>query len=123
LAAIGIEKQPEAEQIHETQQYISEMNNLPSFERILAVGIREVQTIREEFCMGKIGRILLASALAIPLLATGCAEHRRAYAWGPGENAYYARWERETHRNHVEYQRRSGAEQRGYRNWRRHHRD
>jgi len=39
-------------------------------------------------CMEKLGRFLLASVLVVPLLSTGCAEHRRVYAWGPGETTY-----------------------------------
>lgn len=43
--------------------------------------------------MRKLGQLLLASALMIPILSTGCAEHRQVYAWGPGETTYYVQWE------------------------------
>jgi hypothetical protein len=83
----------------------------------------EVKTIREELCMGRLGRLLLASTLIIPLFGTGCAEHRRVYAWGPGETIYYGQWEHDTHRQHIDYERRSAAEQKQYWNWRHHHHD
>ena len=53
--------------------------------------------------------LLLAFTLASPLLLTGCRDR---------EGDYYNRWEHETHREHVEMERRSDAEQREYRDWR-----
>ena len=73
--------------------------------------------------MGRFGRFLLASALMIPLFSTGCVEHRRAYAWGPGETPYYERWEHDTHRDHIDYERRNAEDQKAYWNWRKHHHD
>ncbi|HWB32562.1 MAG TPA: hypothetical protein VG714_05250 [Acidobacteriaceae bacterium] len=67
------------------------------------------------------GRMLLAAILAAPLLAAGCAGHRQVYVWGPGETVYYSRWERDTHRNHVDWDRRNEADHRAYWQWRRHH--
>ncbi len=52
---------------------------------------------------------LLPLTLASPLLLAGCQNR---------EAAYYNRWERETHREHVDLARRSAAEQREYRDWR-----
>jgi hypothetical protein len=73
--------------------------------------------------MERFSRILLAAVLTTPLFATGCAPHRQAYAWGPGETPYYNRWEHDTHRDHVDYDRRNDADQRAYWNWRKHHHD
>jgi hypothetical protein len=73
--------------------------------------------------MGKPGRLLLASALMIPLFSMGCAEHRQVYAWGPGETTYYVQWEHETHRDHVDYERRNDADHNAYWKWRKHHHD
>ena len=36
--------------------------------------------------MKKLPRLVLAAALTIPLLASGCAAHRQVYVWGPGES-------------------------------------
>ncbi|MGH9604215.1 MAG: hypothetical protein ACRD3N_00810 [Terracidiphilus sp.] len=68
--------------------------------------------------MEKFGRFLLAAALTIPLLTTGCAAHLRVNAWGPGEAPYYARWEHDTHRNHEDWNQRDRADQRAYWRWR-----
>lgn len=54
--------------------------------------------------------LLLAMALGLPLLVAGC-ENREA--------TYYNRWERETHREHVDLARRAAAEQKEYSDWRR----
>jgi hypothetical protein len=70
--------------------------------------------------MGKLTRLLLATALAIPLMGTGCA-HRQVYVWGPGESTYYVQWEHETHRDHVEWEQRNDTDHNAYWNWRRHH--
>ncbi|MGB6131976.1 MAG: hypothetical protein WBG54_09355 [Acidobacteriaceae bacterium] len=71
--------------------------------------------------MGKFGRLLLISTLMLPLFATGCAPHREVYAWSPGEQTYYVQWEHDTHRQHVDYDRRSKADQNAYWKWRHHH--
>lgn len=73
--------------------------------------------------MNKIARLLLASALMVPLLGTGCAQRRVVYAWGPGEQGYYVQWEHETHRQHMDWDRRSAADQQAYWKWRHHHHD
>ena len=70
-----------------------------------------------------LSRILLATVLAFPLLATGCGGHRVVTVWGPGETTYYARWEGETHRDHVEWESRSEADHNAYWTWRKHHHD
>jgi hypothetical protein len=71
--------------------------------------------------MGKFSRILLATALTIPLFVSGCGGHRQAYVWGPGESTYYVQWEHETHRDHVEWEQRPDADHGAYWKWRRHH--
>lgn len=75
--------------------------------------------------MKRMAGLILGSALMIPLLV-GCPEHRQTYVYGtyaPSEEVYYSRWERETHREHREYERRKKAEQREYWEWRKQHRD
>jgi len=69
--------------------------------------------------------LLLASALALPMLSTGCGEHRYYdpyyhdyHYWGPDENVYYRRWEGETGREHRDWHARSADEQKQYWKWR-----
>jgi hypothetical protein len=71
--------------------------------------------------MGKFNRIATIVALSLPLLTAGCGGPRRVYVWGSGETTYYLQWEQETHRDHVEWERRSEAEHRAYWKWRRAH--
>ena len=66
--------------------------------------------------------LFLAAALLSPTFITGCAVHARVYdTYGPGEDVYYARWEHETHRDHVAYAQRKADEQREYWKWRHSH--
>lgn len=66
----------------------------------------------------------LTLALSAPVV-TGCAEHTRVYdpyyhdyhAWA-GEEGYYSQWERDTHRDHSDYNKRSADEQKQYWDWR-----
>ena len=70
----------------------------------------------------KAAPFILAVALVSPLFTTGCAVHARVYdTYGPGEDVYYAQWEHETHRDHVEYARRNAADQKAYWKWRHNH--
>jgi hypothetical protein len=73
--------------------------------------------------MGKLSRISIVAVLSLPLFAAGCAEHRRVYAWGPGETTYYAQWEHETHRDHLEWERRNDSDHNAYWKWRHNHHD
>jgi len=73
--------------------------------------------------MKKSGSFVLSLVLIIPLLTVGCADHRRVDVWGPGETTYYVQWEHETHRDHLDWGRRSDADHRAYWNWRHHHHD
>jgi hypothetical protein len=72
--------------------------------------------------MKKLVAAFLGSALIFPVI-TGCAEHGRVTVrtYGPAEAPYYNRWESDTHRRHMEYERRKRAEQRNYWEWRRQH--
>ena len=60
---------------------------------------------------------------------TACATHHRTYyeeggeVWGPGEVTYYSQWEVETHRPHVEWERRGDDDHHAYWAWRREHHD
>jgi hypothetical protein len=70
--------------------------------------------------------LLLAFALALPVISTGCGGGPRYYDpyyhdyhyWGPDEEAYYRRWEGETHRDHREWRDRNRDEQKEYYTWR-----
>jgi len=74
--------------------------------------------------MKKCRSVLLATLVAF-IFATGCAPRREVTVgvWGPGETPYYARWEHETHREHVEWESRNDADHRSYWEWRKHHHD
>jgi hypothetical protein len=70
--------------------------------------------------------LLLAVALASPVLIGGCAEHVRYYdadhadyhTWNHGEVVYYDRWEHETHRDHQDFSHRSDSDKKEYYTWR-----
>jgi len=71
---------------------------------------------------------LLAAALATPVLVTGCSArvsngyvndgHYNDNHWSSHETVYYSQWESSTHRDHVDYQKRSAEEQNEYWAWR-----
>ncbi|MGB7263941.1 MAG: hypothetical protein WBC92_00405 [Terracidiphilus sp.] len=75
----------------------------------------------------KVGPVLLAAVFASPVLMTGCAVHARVYdpyyhdyhAWGT-EDGYYVQWEHNTHRDHMDFNKRSAADQKQYWDWRHH---
>lgn len=77
------------------------------------------------FLPKQIATLLVAATFAAPILIAGCAAHVRVYdpyyhdyhAWN-GEVVYYNQWERDTHREHLDYSKRSAAEQQQYWNWR-----
>jgi hypothetical protein len=68
---------------------------------------------------------LLTAAFLSPILMTGCAVHARVYdpyyhdyhGWS-GETVYYNQWERDTHRDHVEFEKRNDADKKAYWDWR-----
>jgi len=79
--------------------------------------------------------LLLAIALALPVMITGCAAHvgvgYRVYdpyysdyhVWDDHEVGFYNQWVVETHRPHREYRRLRPEEQHEYWTWRHGHSD
>ena len=69
--------------------------------------------------------LLFAAALAAPVLCVGCATHVRVYdpyyndyhVWA-AEEPYYAQWERDTHREHKDFDKRSDVDKKAYWDWR-----
>ncbi len=67
----------------------------------------------------------LAAAFALPVLCTGCTGTVRVYdpyyhdyhVWAT-ETPYYTQWEHDTHRDHVDFAKRSQADQKAYWDWR-----
>ena len=65
--------------------------------------------------------VLLAAVLAVPVLNTGCAAHVRVYdpyyrdyhVWA-AETPYYTQWEHDTHRDHMDSNKRSDADKKAY---------
>lgn len=74
--------------------------------------------------------ILLAAAIASPVLLAGCSAHVRVYdpyyhdyhPWG-GEVVYYNQWEHDTHRDHEDFNHRNAGDQKAYWDWRHSHGD
>jgi hypothetical protein len=67
--------------------------------------------------------IALAAALMAPAI-TGCGPHRvydpyyhDYHVWGT-EQGYYTQWEHDTHRDHVDFNKRNANEQKQYWDWR-----
>ena len=69
--------------------------------------------------------LILAAVLAAPVLSTGCAGSVRFYdpyyhdyhPWA-GEVTYYGQWETNTHRDHVEFNKRNDSDKKEYWDWR-----
>ncbi len=69
--------------------------------------------------------LLLASVLAVPVFSTGCAAHVRVYdpyyhdyhVWAT-ETPYYTQWEHDTHRDHMDFNKRSDDDKKAYWDWR-----
>jgi hypothetical protein len=70
--------------------------------------------------------ICLAGVLSVPLLF-GCSDHeyrvydpgyRDYHTWNHDEDVYYGRWEHDTHRDHVDFRKRSDADKNEYWKWR-----
>lgn len=74
----------------------------------------------------KFTRFPAAAALALSLL-TGCTQTRvydpehHDYHSRSGEAPYYAQWEHDTHRDHVDFDHRSDADKKEYWDWRHKH--
>jgi hypothetical protein len=58
--------------------------------------------------------LLVFVAITSPLIMTGCRSQ---------ETVYYNQWEHDTHREHMDLNKRSEAERREYSDWRRSHSD
>ncbi len=74
--------------------------------------------------------VLIAAAVALPATAGACATHRyydpddRMYhRWNHQESVFYERWEFETHRPHMDFNRRNDDDRAAYWRWRQEHRD
>jgi hypothetical protein len=75
---------------------------------------------------GIIALMISASALASASAMTGCASGGLVYdsyghdyyRWNRDENMFYRQWEIGTHRDHLEFQRRSPGDQHAYWGWR-----
>ena len=74
-------------------------------------------------------RFALPATLASTFLIAGCAVHARVYddpyyhdshPWN-GEVVYYQQWERDTHHEHMDFNRRSDADKKAYWDWRHSH--
>jgi hypothetical protein len=65
--------------------------------------------------------MLLAAAIALPVLSTGCSGSVRVYdpyyhdyhVWAT-ETPHYTQWEHDTHRDHVDFNKRSDADKKEY---------
>jgi len=68
---------------------------------------------------------LLTTVFAVPLASSGCAARVDVYdpyyhdrhVWA-AEEPYYSRWETETHRDHMDFNKRNEADQKAYWDWR-----
>jgi hypothetical protein len=76
--------------------------------------------------------MILAGALATPLITTACAHHyHRVYdpfysdyhVWTPDEDVYYRQWITERHYQYRDYAHLNKDEQKDYWNWRHSHGD
>lgn len=72
----------------------------------------------------------LAAAFASTLLMSGCAVHARVYDpyyhdyhARDHETVYYNQWEHDSHRDHVDFNKRSDADKKDYWTWRHEHDD
>ncbi len=79
----------------------------------------------------KLAPIVFAVAIALPVFTAGCAVHARVYddpyyhdshPWS-GEVVYYGQWERDTHRDHVDFDKRNDSDKKAYWDWRHSHND
>jgi hypothetical protein len=62
------------------------------------------------FLIRKFALLFLAVTMASPLAVNGCRSQ---------ETVYYEQWEHDTHREHMDLNKRSVEEQREYADWRR----
>lgn len=79
--------------------------------------------------LSKLAPVAVASALLCPVFVSGCtpaptytdADHGDTHRWDSHEADLYAHWEQETHRPHVEFNRRADPEKKEYWDWRHKH--
>jgi hypothetical protein len=93
------------------------------------------EKLKEEHSMFRaryLSSLLLAAAIAAPVVATGCGDHYyRAYdpydhtyhTWGPDEQVYYNQWVVETHHPNRPYKKLNHDDQNAYWQWRHNHGD
>jgi Ni/Co efflux regulator RcnB len=69
--------------------------------------------------------VMIAALAAAPVAVSACASHQTYdqyhsdyHRWDRSENAQYQRWEQETRRGHVDFDRRTAEEQHAYYDWR-----
>ena len=69
--------------------------------------------------------LVISFALAAPAVVTGCATHpvydpayNDYHVWNSQETGFYVQWERDTHRDHKEFNKRPVDEQKVYWTWR-----
>ena len=69
----------------------------------------------------RLSTLCISAALMIPILLGGCAVRARVYdpyyhdyhPWA-GEDSYYLRWEHDTHRDHMDFNRRNDNDKKEY---------
>jgi hypothetical protein len=69
--------------------------------------------------------LMIAALFTAPVVLGGCGGNRSYdpyygdyHRWNGSENGYYLRWEGETQRSHLDFNRRSEGEQHSYYDWR-----
>src|SRR6185437_2792450 len=80
-----------------------------------------------------LGSLWFLAVIAAPVAVTGCADrssyrvyaqdHHDYHQWNQNEVVFYTQWENDTHRDHNDFRKRSGDEQREYWTWRHNHGD
>jgi hypothetical protein len=72
-----------------------------------------------------LGPLLFAGVLAAPLVMTGCQSQARSQAapQATPQDDSYIQWEHETHRDHVDVDKRSADERKQYDDWHHSHQD
>jgi hypothetical protein len=91
--------------------------------RVGGLFVREQQLMRD--LSGNFAAMVLAVALVGPVFIAACEGEVRTYGvgygdydtWNHHEVVYYNNWEHETHRDHVDFAKRSDAEQKEYYSW------
>lgn len=68
------------------------------------------------FWLKRLALSLLLGTLAFPAYMTGCRTQNTT-EYNQQEPADYTQWEHDTHRQHVDLNRRSAEEQKEYRDW------